>query len=103
MEHLGAHSTSALCKTIILRNSAFNEEYKDEPKYFEYVAVVIQYEDRLNAEKVMKVMKRVQNEGCRRTAVSNKHFHFHLAEEPDALRLTGFAYNAITPFLMKTP
>ena len=33
--------------------------------------------------------------------MSNKGFHYRLAEEADALNLSGYAYNAITPFLMR--
>ena len=33
--------------------------------------------------------------------VGTKGFHFRLAEEADALALSGYAYNAITPFLMQ--
>lgn len=97
-----APSTACFCKTIIMLNSYYNEAFANEPGYFKYVAVVIQYEDKLSAEKVMKYMKKLQNEQCRFVAVSNKHFHFHLAEEEDAKRLTGYSYNAITPVLMRT-
>lgn len=101
-DFLQTPNTACFCKTIILQNSYFEEKFREEPGYFQYVAVVIQYEDKLNAEKVMKFMKKLQNERCRFTAVSNKHFHFHLAEEEDAKRLTGYSYNAITPVLMRT-
>ena len=30
-----------------------------------------------------------------------KGFHFRLAEEAEALELSGYQYNAITPFFMK--
>lgn len=33
--------------------------------------------------------------------VSNKGFHFRLAEHEEALELSGYQYNAITPFLME--
>ena len=32
--------------------------------------------------------------------VGVKGFHFRLAEEADALNLSGYKYNAITPFFM---
>ena len=33
--------------------------------------------------------------------MSLKCFHFRLAEEEEALDLSGYQYNAITPFFMK--
>ena len=32
--------------------------------------------------------------------MGTKGFHFRLAEETDALKLSGYEYNAITPFFM---
>ena len=34
------------------------------------------------------------------TKVGSKGFKFRLADEADALNLSGYAYNAITPFFM---
>lgn len=99
---LEAPSTFYLCKTIIMENSAYAEEYAAEPWYYRYVAVIIQYEDKLNAEKVMKLMKSLQNDHVSKAKVSKKHFHFRLADEAVAQQLTGYGYNATTPFLMKT-
>lgn len=99
---LEAPSTFYLCKTIIMENSAYAEEYAAEPWYYRYVAVIIQYEDKLNAEKVMKIMKSLQNDHVSKAKVSKKHFHFRLADEGVAQQLTGYGYNATTPFLMKT-
>ena len=101
-EFLQAPSTFYLCKTIVMENSAYSEEYSAEPWYFRYVAVIIQYEDKLNAEKVMKFMKQLQNDHVSKAKVSKKHFHFRLADEGEAQRLTGYGYNATTPFLMKS-
>lgn len=33
--------------------------------------------------------------------MSNKGFHFRLAEHEEALTLTGYQFNAITPFLIE--
>ena len=33
--------------------------------------------------------------------MSLKCFHFRLAEESEALEMSGYQYNAITPFFMK--
>ena len=48
-------------------------------------------------------MKKYQNEntttGCQ---VANKGFHFRLANHDEALALTGYQFNAITPFLINS-
>jgi len=98
---LGAPSTYHLCKTIILENTNWNKEFQDEPLYYKHVAVIIQYEARLNSEKIMKFMKELQNKHAKNKHVSKKHFHFRLADEEVAKEITGYGYNAITPFLMK--
>ena len=47
-------------------------------------------------------MKRFQNENNKTgVQVTNKGFHFRLAEHEEALALSGYQYNAITPFLME--
>jgi len=99
---LDAPSTFHLCKTIVMENTSFNPAYADEPYYFKHLCVVVQYEAKLNAEKLMKIAKALQNSRADKTQVSKKNFHFRLADENTALQLTGYGYNAITPFLMKT-
>ena len=86
----------------MLENTAYEEKYSNEPFFFKHVAVVIQYESRLNSEKVMKFAKNLQNEKYVNTKLGKKYFHFRLADEDEARELTGYGYNAITPFLMKT-
>ena len=47
-------------------------------------------------------MKKFQNTNTKTgQQVSNKGFHFRLAEEEAALSLSGYKYNAITPFFME--
>ena len=46
-------------------------------------------------------MKKYQNENTKTgKQVSNKGFHFKFADEEDAIALSGYVFNAITPFLM---
>ena len=46
-------------------------------------------------------MKKYQNENTKTgVQVSNKGFHFRLAEHDEALALSGYEFNAITPFFM---
>jgi len=98
---LGAPSTYHLCKTIVMENTAYDEGSAKDAYYPKYVAVIVQYEARLNAEKVMKSMREYQNANSEKK-LSRKCFHFRHADESVAHELTGYGYNAITPFLMKT-
>lgn len=97
---LGAPSTYHLCKTIIMENTAYDESSSNDPYNPKYVAVIVQYEARLNAEKVMKTIRDYQNANSPKK-LSRKCFHFRHADESVAHELTGYGYNAITPFLMK--
>lgn len=99
---LKAPSTFHLCKTIVMENTAYNQKFAHEPYYFQYIAVVVQYEAKLSAEKIMKFAKNIQNQRAITNQVSKKGFHFRLADEAIAATLTGYGYNATTPFLMKT-
>lgn len=54
---LHAPSIAHLCKTLIIENTAWDEEYKEEPLYFRYLAVVIQYDAKLNSYNLMKYMR----------------------------------------------
>jgi prolyl-tRNA editing enzyme YbaK/EbsC (Cys-tRNA(Pro) deacylase) len=100
-EVLQAPSTFHLCKTIIMENTAYDETASKDPFYPKHVAVIVQYEARLNAEKVMKTMKEYQNSHSSHK-LPRKSFHFRHADEEVALRLTGYGHNAITTFLMKS-
>mmetsp|Transcript_34387 Transcript_34387/g.60265 ORF Transcript_34387/g.60265 Transcript_34387/m.60265 type:complete len:82 (+) Transcript_34387:320-565(+) len=72
-----------------MENTSFNPAYTDEPYYFKHLCVVVQYEAKLNAEKLMKIAKALQNSRAVKTQVSKKNFHFRLADENTALQLTG--------------
>ena len=54
------------------------------------------------AQKVQNIMKQYQNDNTKTDQkVSNKGFHFKFADEPDAISMSGYQFNAITPFLMR--
>ena len=46
-------------------------------------------------------MKNIQHNCTKGETVSLKGFHFRLAEEAEALDISGYEYNAITPFFMQ--
>ena len=107
---LKAPSTFHLCKTIIMQNTkhdagleAFPQAAAD-PHYHKYVCVITQFEGKLNSQKILNIMKALQHEKSSvGVKMSLKGFHFRLAEETEALELSGYQYNAITPFFMKNP
>jgi hypothetical protein len=49
MSFLKAPSIFALCKTIVMKNSAYREENKDDPYYPRFIVVITQYADKFVA------------------------------------------------------
>jgi hypothetical protein len=45
-------STSQLCKSIVLMNTACQHENVDDPTYSKYYCVLIQYDQKLNSERM---------------------------------------------------
>jgi prolyl-tRNA editing enzyme YbaK/EbsC (Cys-tRNA(Pro) deacylase) len=86
-----------------MENTGWKEKLGADPFFPRYVCVISQYESKVNAEAVMKTMKNWQNTNTTGEKLSKKKFHFRMAEEEDAIELTGFGYNAIMPFLTKIP
>ena len=54
---LGAASVDCLCKTIIMKNSEYNEEYKDDPFYPRFIMVIVQYSKKLISQNIAAIMK----------------------------------------------
>jgi len=71
----------------------------ESPFYHKYVCVIIQYSTSLNNEKLIKVLKNYQNSNCEQKA-PRKGFHYRLADEEEALKLSGYRHNAVTPFML---
>ena len=107
VKQLGAESTAQLCKTIIMQNTRHNTgiasfpEAKSDPTYPKNIIVITQFEGKHNSNRIVNIMKKYQNEnsgtGCK---VSTKGFKFRHTEEEEALTLSGYEFNAITPFFM---
>jgi len=60
---LQAPSTSYLCKTIILENTAYDERFAG-PFYPRYICVVFQYLTKFHSEKLARLVKHHQNSNC---------------------------------------
>ena len=76
-------------------------EVANDSTYPRFVIVITQFEGKVNAQKIVTLMKNYQNSRTEGKKVGSRGFHYRLAEEADALSLSGYAYNAITPFLMQ--
>ena len=107
VKFLGAPSVWHLCKTIILQNSHHQAGLdafpgvKDDPTYPKHVICVVQYKSKHISQKVLTAMKKHQHENSKTgVQVSTKGFHFRHAEEEDAKSMSGYEFNAITPFFM---
>jgi prolyl-tRNA editing enzyme YbaK/EbsC (Cys-tRNA(Pro) deacylase) len=94
-EKLGAPTVQHLCKAIVLENTHCANSDCSDPRNSRYYVAVFQYVRRFDAEKVMRFAKGM-NEG-----IGKKKFNFRLAE--NAADVTGFSYNAVVPFGLKTP
>lgn len=97
---LRAASVSHLCKSIVLKNTQAPSDVTDcsNPLNSLYYVVVVQYEAKLNTEKVRSFVHSLSN-----GAVPKKRYNMRLAPEQEANALTGFVYNAVTPVGMLTP
>ena len=98
-EIIKCHTKDIICKSIILENTVYDPNIKNE-LYQKYYLTIVQYTNEFNAEKIAKNLKNFINEkyGLK---LANKHFHFRLAKNEVAFEMTGFTFNAIGPFLMK--
>ena len=100
---LGAPSYQCLTKTMIMVNYFYREENASDPHYPRFVVVIVQYCRQISSQKVLNVMKRYQNsfyENQPEKKVGIKGFKFRLSENTDMEKLSGYRFNAVTPFFM---
>jgi len=90
----------ALCKSVILENTLFDESIKC-PIYQRYYLTVVQYVSEFNAEKLAKLLRNYISDryGIKLT---KKQIHFRVAKKEVAYEMTGFSFNSIGPYLMKS-
>jgi hypothetical protein len=76
---LKATSTSQLCKTIVMENKNFVQDSTSTNELdisnSRYYCIVIQYEHKLDAEKLRDFVLALKPEGER---LARKRYHFHL-------------------------
>lgn len=104
MDFLGAASVHGLCKTIIMKNSEYKEDFCNDPEYPRFIMVIVQYSKKLISINIADIMKKHHNKVYKDAPekhIAKKFFKFRLADEADAYALSGYKYNAITPFFMQ--
>ena len=97
---LGARSTSLLCKSLLLENKAceeVNSNKMDNPRFF---MVMIQYEAELDTKKLTTSIRKMRPVESR---LEVNKFDLQVASPEDNDRITGYAFNSVTPFGMKKP
>ena len=99
---LGAHSTHMLCKSLLLENKkvtagANNEDLKTNPRF---LLVVLQYESELDVKKQTTSLRRLRPVAER---LDESQFDLRVADPSDNDRITGYAFNSVTPFGLKDP
>ncbi|PFH33454.1 YbaK/proline-tRNA ligase associated domain-containing protein [Besnoitia besnoiti] len=93
---LNAPSIAHLCKTVVLENT--KHIGVDDKLNSKYYMVVVQYIRKVNGERVKDLIKQVNAD--RGLKLGNKKLNFNFCRT--SAELTGFVYNAITPFASKT-
>lgn len=92
MEILDAPSIHHLCKTIVMRNTAFKTKLVDgkevpdmeyfHPLYYPlHICVVTQYTAKYVGEKVGKVVKKEYDTHVKEPKIGKQFFHFRQADE----------------------
>jgi prolyl-tRNA editing enzyme YbaK/EbsC (Cys-tRNA(Pro) deacylase) len=100
---LGAPSTQWLCKALLMDNAkAAPDGGPISSTYPKFVLAVIQYDATLDIRKLTSAIRSLKPVKER---LDYSRFDFRVADAADNDRLTGYAYNSVTPFglLEKVP
>ena len=103
---LNAPSYECLTKSMIMVNYMYREENASDPHYPKFVLVIVQYCRQISSQKVLNVAKRYQNsfytdKKDEDKKIGIKGYKFRLCTNEDMEELSGYRFNAVTPFLMK--
>jgi prolyl-tRNA editing enzyme YbaK/EbsC (Cys-tRNA(Pro) deacylase) len=93
---LKAPSIHHLCKTIVFENTRIKKDPSEEfldPLNPQFIVVLVQYTDKINAQKLRDVVR-----AWNQDKIAKKYYNWRLASAEKALELTGFVNNAVTPF-----
>ncbi|MES1908346.1 MAG: hypothetical protein MHM6MM_001300 [Cercozoa sp. M6MM] len=92
---LGAPTKGHLCKTLCVKNTKGGDE--SDPLNSKYYLVVIPYEARWEAYKTLKFVRSLKD-----NSIGKKKYKFRFVPDEEALELTGFEHNAVTPLACRT-
>eukprot|EP00547_Thalassionema_nitzschioides_P004141 CAMPEP_0194213710 /NCGR_PEP_ID=MMETSP0156-20130528/14495_1 /TAXON_ID=33649 /ORGANISM="Thalassionema nitzschioides, Strain L26-B" /LENGTH=223 /DNA_ID=CAMNT_0038941807 /DNA_START=17 /DNA_END=685 /DNA_ORIENTATION=- len=104
---LSAPSTSQLCKCLLLENKKHTSENDKttpdgaDPTNPRFILVMIQYEATLDERKLVNSIIRMRP--VLKDRMEANDFDIRVASSEDNDRLTGYAYNSVTPFGMNKP
>jgi len=103
---LGVPSTYYLCKSLLLENKKYTSDnnikgMKNDSTNPRYVMVMLQYEATLDNRKLINAIRSKRSSVQDRLDVNA--FDFRVASNEDNDRLTGYAFNSVTPFGMLRP
>lgn len=94
---LNASTTGHLCKSMIIINTQCTRNDCEDKKNSKYYMVVLQYTSKINSDKIMRVLREL-NQG----KIGKSHFSISLADLGLSEEMTGFKRNAITPIASYT-
>jgi len=97
---LGAQSTYMLCKSLLLENKKVTEkpELQDPQTNPRFLLVVLQYEAELDVKKLATSIRKLRPVKDR---LDESQFDLRVADPSDNDRITGYAFNSVTPFGLK--
>ena len=87
-----------------MENYVYREDCAADPHYPRYVVVIVQYCRQISSQKVLNVAKKYQNSFYNdqpEKKIGGKGFKFRLATDTAMAELSGYKFNAVTPFFMK--
>ncbi|KND01173.1 uncharacterized protein SPPG_04264 [Spizellomyces punctatus DAOM BR117] len=94
---LNAPSIAHLCKTILFENTKWKPTGDTlDPVNSQFYCVVVQYVDKMNAQKLMNFVRDLGNK-----EIPRKHYNMRVASEEKNMALTGYETGGVTPFGMK--
>lgn len=104
VEYINTHASSpvpadfdvnCLCKSLVLKNSKWTPqgEYSDElcPQNSKYYFILIQYNRIFISQRLFIYVRSLKENS------PQKYYNFRSASEEEAVELTGFAHNGMTP------
>lgn len=99
---LGAQSTFMLCKSLLLENKKVTEkpELEDDSTNPRFMLVVLQYEAELDVKQLATSIRKLRPVKDR---LDESQFDLRVADPSDNDRITGYAFNSVTPFGLKEP